>query len=105
MLKSEDMYIVAALYKFVSLPDFEDIQAKLLRVCLENEVKGTLLLAHEGINGTVAGTREGLDIVLSYLRSDERMADIEVKESQSEEMPFYRTKVRFEKRNCYFRAT
>ena len=48
-------YLIAALYKFVSLPDFKDLREPLLDVCERNDVKGTLLLAHEGINGTIAG--------------------------------------------------
>ncbi len=91
------MFVVAALYKFVSLPDYQELQPKILKVCLDNDIKGTLLLAHEGINGTVAGTREGIDTLLAYLCSDKRLADIDVKESHAAEMPFYRTKVRLKK--------
>jgi len=54
-------------------------------------------LAHEGINGTIAGSRESIDIILSYLRSDERLADLDWKESYCEENPFYRMKVRLKK--------
>jgi len=88
------MYIVAALYKFVSLPDYEAIQPKLLKLCLDKNIKGTLLLAEEGINGTVSGLRDDIDTLLDYLKTDHRFTDIEVKESHSEEQPFYRTKVR-----------
>lgn len=90
-------YLVAALYKFVSLPDFEEIQQPLLECCKTNDVMGTILLAEEGINGTVAGPEEGIRDVLAYLRSDERMADLEHKESWAEEMPFYRMKVRLKR--------
>lgn len=89
--------IVAALYKFADLPDYREMQPSLLDVCLQNELKGTLLLAEEGINGTVAGSRAGIDALMSYLRSDARLADIEHKESHAEEMPFYRMKVRLKK--------
>ena len=58
------MYIVAALYKFVSLPDYESIQPKLLKLCLDKNIKGTLLLAEEGINGTVSGSRDDIDCLL-----------------------------------------
>jgi UPF0176 protein len=87
-------FVVAALYKFADLPDFEAIIPPLKALCDLHKVKGTLLLASEGINGTIAGTREGIDAVLSYLHSDERLKDIEHKESFASEQPFYRMKVR-----------
>jgi len=89
--------VVAALYKFASLPDFKDMQVPLLAQCNEHGIKGTLLLAQEGINGTVAGSRDGIDALLQYLRTDERLADIDHKESFAETMPFYRMKVRLKK--------
>jgi UPF0176 protein len=61
------------------------------------QVKGTLLLAKEGINGTIAGDRAGIDAVLHWLRSDLRLADLESKESYELKMPFYRTKVKLKK--------
>ena len=89
--------VVAAMYKFVSLPDFKEIREPLLDFCKENDIKGTLLLAHEGVNGTVSGSREGIDALLGYLRADERLVDIEHKESYYEEQPFYRMKVKLKK--------
>jgi len=89
--------IVAAMYQFVRLPDFEAIQPKLLDFCREQGLKGTLLLAEEGINGTVAGSREAIDALLDYLKSDERLANLEHKESQSDELPFHRMKVKLKK--------
>lgn len=89
--------VVAALYKFVLLDDFQDLQMPLLKVCQSNKVKGTLLLAREGINGTIAGTREGMDAVISYLHTDPRFCDLEYKESFAQTMPFYRMKVRLKK--------
>jgi UPF0176 protein len=86
--------VVAAMYRFVRLEDFEDLRAPLHRVLLDNGVKGTLLLAREGINGTIAGTRNGIDAVMGWMRADERLAPIEIKESYSEDNPFYRTKVK-----------
>lgn len=91
------MFTVAALYKFVFLPDFHDLQPKILKVCLDNEIYGTLLLAEEGINGTVAGSRESIDALLSYLKSDERFSDLNHKEAQNKKQPFYRMKVRLKK--------
>lgn len=89
--------VVAALYKFVGLEDFKEIQPLLLEKCQEAGTKGTLLLAHEGINGTIAGSRQGIDQVLNYLSSDKRLADLEWKESYCQENPFYRMKVRLKK--------
>ncbi|MBU2985973.1 rhodanese-related sulfurtransferase [Saccharophagus degradans] len=89
--------VIAALYKFVSLPDFEALREPLQAFCIENEIKGTLLLAQEGINGTVAGTREAIDALLAYFGKDARLADIDHKESYEEEQPFYRMKVKLKK--------
>lgn len=89
--------VVAALYKFASLPDYQELQPGILQLCIEQGIKGTLLLAEEGINGTVAGTRQGIDNLLAYLRQDSRLADLEHKESYTDELPFYRMKVRLKK--------
>lgn len=89
--------VIAALYKFVSLPDFEALREPLQAFCIENEIKGTLLLAQEGINGTVAGRREAIDALLAYFGKDARLADIDHKESYEEEQPFYRMKVKLKK--------
>ncbi len=89
--------LVAALYKFVSLPDCQTLQAPLQACCDQHGVKGTLLLAKEGINGTIAGSHAGVHAVLDYLRSDTRMAGLEHKESFADIMPFHRMKVRLKK--------
>lgn len=87
-------YVVCALYKFVSLPDHEQMRQPLLDFMLQQDVKGTLLLASEGINGTVAGSRESIDALLDYLRRDPRLHDLSWKESYDTIEPFYRTKVK-----------
>ena len=89
--------VVCALYKFVSLDDFESLREPLLNVLLKNEVRGTLLLAREGINGTVAGNRAGIDNLLAYLKSDPRLAALDYKESTTERMPFLRSKVKLKR--------
>lgn len=89
--------VVAALYKFATLTDYHALHASVLDCCVANKLKGTLLLAHEGINGTVAGSRAGIDALLAFLRADARLATLEHKESLAEEMPFYRMKVRLKK--------
>ncbi len=89
--------VVCALYKFVSLENFEDIRESLLQAMTDLEVRGTLLLAVEGINGTVASSREGIDGLLAWLANDERLTNIETKESYVNELPFKRTKVKLKK--------
>lgn len=86
--------VVAAFYKFACFPEFKDWQAPLLSLCREDRVKGTILLAPEGVNGTVAGSRKGIDAVLAMLRSIEVLTDLEHKESYCDKMPFKRIKVR-----------
>lgn len=89
--------VICALYRFVHLDDFEALREPLLRVMMDNQVRGTLLLASEGVNGTIAGSRKGIDQVLAWLKSDPRLAALDYKESYSAEMPFYRTKVKLKK--------
>ena len=78
--------VVCALYKFVTLDDYQEIKQPLLDFMLEQEVRGTLLLAQEGINGTVAGTRAAIDALIAYLKSDERFGNIVYKESFNDEI-------------------
>ena len=89
--------LVAALYKFVALPDYVALRAPLQDACERAGVMGTLLLAREGINGTIAGPPEGIRAVLDSLKNDPRLADLEHKESWASEMPFLRMKVRLKK--------
>jgi len=89
--------VVAALYRFADFPDFESLREPLLDLMLAQHVRGTLLLAAEGINGTIAGSRAGIDAVLNWLRADARFAGLEAKESYVDENPFYRTKVKLKK--------
>jgi UPF0176 protein len=93
-MKPENTQVVAALYKFVKLPDFAQKRDSLLSYCQAQGVKGTILLAEEGINGTIAGSCQAVDSVLSFLRSDPRLADLEYKESYADTPPFERMKVR-----------
>jgi UPF0176 protein len=89
--------IVCAMYKFVALEDFESLREPLHNVMQENGVRGTLLLAREGINGTVAGSRASIDALLNWLQSDPRLTDIVYKESVDDSNPFHRTKVKLKK--------
>ena len=90
-------FLVAALYRFVDFPDFEEWREPLLEHCRTGEVKGTILLAKEGINGTIAGPEAGVQAVLELLRSDPRFADLQPKLSWASERPFHRMKVRRKK--------
>jgi UPF0176 protein len=96
-MNAENMIVIAAFYKFVSCPDFADLQAPLLACCKQAETFGTLLLASEGINGTIAGPRAGIDAVLGHITSLPGFADLEHKESYAAENPFLRMKVRLKK--------
>lgn len=96
-MESDRRYLTAALYKFVDLPDFAAMHDPLLACCEAHQVKGTLLLASEGINGTIAGPEAGVRAVLAHLRSDARLAQLVHKESWSDKPPFLRMKVRLKK--------
>lgn len=89
--------VVCALYKFVTLEDYQHLREPLHAVMEKHAVRGTLLLAHEGINGTVAGSRQSIDALLDWLRNDTRLATIDCKESYTDTMPFNRTKVKLKK--------
>ncbi|MGN7294072.1 oxygen-dependent tRNA uridine(34) hydroxylase TrhO [Rhizobium sp. SAFR-030] len=90
-------FCVAALYHFARFERFDSVREPLQALCEENGVKGTLLLAREGINGTIAGTDDGIAAVLSYLRAQPEFAGLEHKESRASKMPFLRMKVRLKK--------
>lgn len=90
-------FIVAALYHFTRFQDHKSLRAPLQAVCDAEGVKGSLLLAGEGINGTIAGTRQGIDKVLSAIRAVPGCAGFEHKESIALQMPFLRMKVKLKK--------
>ncbi len=88
---------LAALYKFTPLQADKALQSHLLSACHAHGVMGTLLIASEGINGTIAGPGDGLERVLDVIRALPGCADIEIKLSSASEQPFLRTKVRIKK--------
>lgn len=94
-------YKVAALYQFAALPDFRELRDPLHAICSDLGIRGSLLLAREGINGTVAGTEEGIDALVAELRNGPlfrgRLDNLELKFSTAAEMPFKRMKVRLKK--------
>lgn len=95
----EDVHLikVAALYRFVSFDAPEALQPMISEQCTQRGIKGTILLAREGINGTVAGAPEAIDALVTFLRAIPGCEELDVKYSHAREMPFYRMKVRLKK--------
>ncbi|WP_375412222.1 rhodanese-related sulfurtransferase [uncultured Bradyrhizobium sp.] len=92
---------VAAFYQFAALPDFRELREPLRAVCADLELKGSVLLAHEGINGTLAGSRDAVDALVAELRDGKlfggRLDHLELKFSSASAMPFARLKIRLKK--------
>jgi len=88
---------VAALYHFVKLDNYRDLREPLFNKMTELGIKGTLLLASEGINGTVAGEQAAIDQLIEWIKADPRLAALRYKVSYDDEMPFYRTRVKLKK--------
>ena len=89
--------IVAALYHFTKFSDYKKLQDPLRKICNSEGIKGSLLIAYEGINGTISGSRSGIDAVLKHIRSMPGCSDLEHKESFASEIPFKRMKVKLKK--------
>jgi len=87
-------FVVAAMYRFVTIDDPQGLRLSLLELMQQHGIRGTLLVAREGINGTVAGNRADVDALLEWLRADPRFADLDCKESRTDVPPFARAKVR-----------
>lgn len=87
-------YTIAALYRFARFTNHTAMRAPLETICRELGVRGTLLLAPEGINGTIAGPREGIGIALQHIRGLRGCSDLNVQVSSAPTMPFRRLKVR-----------
>ena len=94
---SPSQICVAALYQFTRFEDRAAVQAPLQALCDTHDIKGTLLVAHEGINGTVAGSHAAIDTLITHIRTLPGCAAIEVKYSGADTMPFHRMKVRLKK--------
>lgn len=92
-----DAIRVAALYRFARLDAFEALRAPLAAFCCGRGIKGTLLLAREGINGTIAGSVDDIAALISYIEAIDGLAGLEVKYSSAAEMPFHRMKVRLKR--------
>lgn len=87
-------YLIATFYKFVPLGDLKAKKEQILAWCQENKLKGTIIIASEGINGTIAGSHQAIAKLLSQLRSLDGLADLEHKESTAPKNPFVRLKVK-----------
>jgi UPF0176 protein len=97
----QHIYLTTAMYHFVNLPHFKTLREPLLNFCVSQGIKGTLLLADEGINGTVAGSEKSIHAFLDFLKNDPLFEDhfknLNHKESWSDKHPFYRMKVKLKK--------
>jgi UPF0176 protein len=97
----QHIYLTTAMYHFVNLPHFKTLREPLLNFCVSQSIKGTLLLADEGINGTVAGSEKSILKLLNYLKTDllfdGNFKNLAHKESWSDKHPFYRMKVKLKK--------
>ena len=89
--------VVAAFYKFISLPDFAAHRAGLQKICTDNDVQGTILLAREGINGTISGNQKGVQALFDFFARTAAFHDIEPKFSFAKQSAFHRMKVRLKK--------
>jgi len=94
---TSEQIVVSALYHFVTLDDYPSLRKPLYDFMVNHNIKGTILLAQEGINGTVAGSQTSITALHIWLRSDNRLTDLRTKESYDENMPFYRTRVKLKK--------
>ena len=95
--EDSSVIVVCALYRFVTLDDYTLLQKPLQDFLHQHDIKGTLLLAREGINGTVSGSAEAIQALLTHLDQDPRLAGIDVKFSYDDSQPFYRAKVKLKK--------
>lgn len=95
--KSMKEITICALYKFVRLDNYKELQEPLLALMKQQQVRGTLLLAEEGINGTIAGPDAGISTVLTWLKSDSRLSQLTDKRSYSDQQPFNRSRVKLKK--------
>lgn len=97
MSDCSESFVNVAAYKFVELCDRDELRKVLLKAAKAADLKGTVLLAPEGINLFVSGQRDAIDQFMAYLTADDRFADIEVKESQGDRQPFNRMLVRLKR--------
>ncbi len=95
--EADSAYTVAALYHFAAFPDYKSFREPLLEACRANDICGSLLIAREGINGTIAGPAQGIANILAFIRARPEFGNLEHKESYASKKPFLRMKVRLKK--------
>ena len=96
-MPNKNEILVAALYKFVEINNLLSLKDNLYKICEENNIMGTILIADEGINGTISGKDNQIKQTISSLLSDERFSNLEIKYSSTDRQPFHRMKVRLKK--------
>jgi UPF0176 protein len=96
-IKNKMSLILASFYKFVKLADVETLQKSLLNLCEREEIKGTILLAQEGINANIAAEKTAIDKVIIFLANDSRFQELEIKTCEVKTPPFERMKVKIKK--------
>lgn len=90
-------YIFASFYKFLELEDLDNLKIKLLTLCNNQKIKGTILIAHEGINANIVGQQDNLDLVIKQIQELLNCQNFEIKFSESDEIPFQRMKVKIKR--------
>jgi UPF0176 protein len=90
-------FVIRAFYRFVDLPNYERLQKPFKKFCVAHSIKGTILIASEGVNSTLSGTREAMDKFFHFLDQDARLKNMPFKESYAEFQPFEKMKVRLKK--------
>ena len=96
-MHDDNEILVATLYKFVEVIDLNALQDQLYSICKKNEVMGTILIANEGVNGTISAKPKNLKKALISIQKDDRLSNIEIKYSSTDKQPFHRMKVRLKK--------
>ena len=96
-LEKSEPFVIATFYHFANLADYKSMRPVIIDFCNSHDLKGMILLAEEGLNSTIAGSRAGVDALLNYLRSDPRLQALEHKESDCDVMPYQKLRVRLKK--------
>jgi UPF0176 protein len=94
---SDTRVVIITFYRFVHLPDYQTLRADLRTLCQQHDIYGTILLASEGINGTIAGSQASIDAIIAAFRTDERLRDMRYKTSYADFIPFKKMKVRLKR--------
>jgi len=96
MIKNKNI-LVATLYKFIEIDDLLALQDQLYTICNKNNVMGTILIADEGLNGTISARPKDLEKALAGIQYDNRFSDVDIKYSSTDKQPFHKMRVRLKK--------